>query len=188
MPLRRRRGQLRDPQAATMVSLQGKRGCLRLDHRRPPSPAGCAATPGSGRVAVAQGDASSPDVATGSKLRRPPKNHCWDARGIRDGVRVQWPPGCAGSSGALPASTMIAPSSPGAPVGRQLDRRCTRPPKSRLTGHGGVLRLDPGDHASALQARFGCLQIPSYTPLTRGPVGQKAEATGQYRTAIPTPL
>src|SRR5215471_18156298 len=25
-------------------------------------------------------------------------------RGIRDGVRVQWPPWCAGSSGVLPAS------------------------------------------------------------------------------------
>jgi len=179
-----------------MVSLQGKRGCLRLDHRRPPSPAGCAATPGSGRVAVAQGDASSPDVATGSKLRRPPKNHCWDARGIRDGVRVQWPPGCAGSSGALPASTMIAPSSPGAPVGRQLDRRCTRPPKSRLTGHGGVLRLDPGDHASALCRHGSDACRSNGTSRSRGhelarrrrkpvstagslPTGSRAEKSGQ---------
>jgi hypothetical protein len=42
-----------------------------------------------------------------------------------------------------------------------------------------VLRLDSGDHASALQARFGCLQIPGYAPLVRALVGQKAEAAAE---------
>ena len=36
--------------------------------------------------------------------RWPPKKHGWDAKGIRDGVRVRWPPWSAGSFGVLPAS------------------------------------------------------------------------------------
>jgi hypothetical protein len=42
----------------------------------------------------------------------------------------------------------------------------------------GLTRRPP---ERALQARFGCLQIQRYIPLTGVPAGQKAEATGQYR-------
>ena len=79
----------------------------------------------------------------------------------------------AGRPGVLPASTTIAPSSRGAPVRQKVHGAAEVAPD----GTRSALRLDPDDHASALQARFGCLQIPGYTPVTRAPVGQKAEAT-----------
>ena len=81
----------------------------------------------------------------------------------------------AGRSGVLPASITIAPSSRGAPVRQKVHGAAEVAP----VGTRSAPWLDPDDHASALQARFGCLQIPGYTPLTRVPVAQKAEATSR---------
>jgi hypothetical protein len=103
-------------------------------------------------------------------------------RGIRDGVRVRWPPWCAGISGMLPASTSISILEP---------RRASWPEHEAAEVVPDGTQLCPAarprrPRERALQARFGCLQIRRYTPLMGAPVGQKAETTGQYSGFIPT--
>ena len=84
----------------------------------------------------------------------------------------------AARPGVLPASTRIAHSSRGAPVRQKVHEAAEVVPHETQRCRTARPRRP---RERALQARFGCLQIQRYIPLTGVPAGQKAEATGQYR-------